>query len=187
MSDVAIRLARPSDAEALTSLALRAKASWGYDEEFMELCREELTLTPEKMNAWTIWVAECDGRLAGMIALNVGGEQAELEDFMVEPEFHGRGIGRALMSALFKECSTQRVRSVSLDADPNAEAIYRKFGFTRIGYYGDTLVITLLTAVSLPLGRDGRGLRLCYYGDTPVITLLTAVSLPPSITVAYYV
>jgi GNAT superfamily N-acetyltransferase len=134
MSDVAIRLACPSDAEALTGLALRAKASWGYDAEFMELCREELTVTPEKMNAWTIWVAECNGRLAGMIALNVRGQQAELEDFMVEPEFHGRGIGRALMGALFKECSTRRVRSVGLDADQNAEAIYRKFGFTRIGF-----------------------------------------------------
>jgi GNAT superfamily N-acetyltransferase len=68
-----------------------------------------------------------------MIALNVRGEQAELEDFMVEPEFHGRGIGRALMSALFEECSTRRVRSIGLDADPNAEAIYRKFGFARRG------------------------------------------------------
>lgn len=128
-----IRLARPEEADRLTQLAMIAKASWGYDEAFMAMCRAELTITPEKMKAWTIWVAECDGQVVGMIALAGEGPSGEVEDFMVDPAFQGRGVGAALMSALFDECRARGLRSIGLDADPNAEAIYRKLGFLTVG------------------------------------------------------
>ena len=82
MVQIRIRPAEPGDAPALTELALRAKASWGYSAEFMEACRAELTMTPQKMAAWRVWVAELEGRPAGMIALGLDGEAAELEAFL---------------------------------------------------------------------------------------------------------
>lgn len=39
-----IRLARVTEAEILSDLALRSKAHWGYDAEFIEACRDELTV-----------------------------------------------------------------------------------------------------------------------------------------------
>lgn len=133
MADILVRAARPEEAGRLTALAMTAKASWGYDEAFMAQCRAELTLTPEKMAKWTIWVAECDGEVAGMVALTGSEPEAELEDFMVEPRFQGRGVGGALMAVLLEECRRRGVRTLGLDADPNAEPIYRKLGFTTIG------------------------------------------------------
>lgn len=133
MADILVRAARPEEAGRLTALAMTAKASWGYDEAFMAQCRAELTLTPEKMAKWTIWVAECDGEVAGMVALTGSEPEAELEDFMVEPRFQGRGVGGALMAVLLEECQRRGVRTLGLDADPNAEPIYRKLGFTTIG------------------------------------------------------
>jgi GNAT superfamily N-acetyltransferase len=133
MSAVSVRIARSEDAARLTDLAMRAKASWGYDAAFMEQCRAELTLTAEKMDSWTVWVAEHDGRLAGMIALATDGARAELEDFMVEPSLQGLGVGRALMDALLAECRRLGLESVGLDADPNAEPIYQKLGFSTVG------------------------------------------------------
>ena len=112
---------------------MRAKASWGYGERFMAQCRAELTITPQKMQAWTIWVADYEGRIAGMIALETSGKMAEIEDFMVEPDLQGRGVGRTLMNALLDECRLRNLTSVGLDADPHAEDIYRKFGFSTIG------------------------------------------------------
>ena len=125
---ISVRPARVEEAEALTELALRAKASWGYDEVFMAACRTELTLTPEKIAAWRVWVAEADGAVAGMIALSLNGA-AEVEDFFVEPAFQGRGVGAALMATLLEAARSVGATALEVDADPNAEAIYAKLGF----------------------------------------------------------
>jgi hypothetical protein len=40
-----IRPARPGEAAALSALAMRSKAHWGYDQEFLEAVRPVLTFT----------------------------------------------------------------------------------------------------------------------------------------------
>ena len=125
---ITVRPARADEAGTLTELAMRAKASWGYDAAFMAACREELTLTPHKMAAWQVWVAEVDGRIAGMVALGLDGA-AEVEDFFVEPAFQGRGVGGALMGELLSAAKAAGAEVLEVDADPNAEAIYVKLGF----------------------------------------------------------
>jgi GNAT superfamily N-acetyltransferase len=132
MGDVVVRPARGDEAETLTELALRAKASWGYDAAFMEACRAELTLTPSKLSTWQVWVAEADGQVAGMIALSLA-EGAEVEDFFVEPQFQGRGVGGALMAKLLDAARAAGAEVLEVDADPNAEAIYAKLGFETFG------------------------------------------------------
>ena len=134
MSEVLIRAARLDEAELLTDLAMRSKASWGYSDEFMAACRAELTFTPQKMAAWRIWLAESSGAVVGMIALHVDGQAAELEDFFVEPAHQGRGVGAALMDVLLAACRAQGVTQVGLDADPNAEPIYERLGFQQVGW-----------------------------------------------------
>lgn len=126
-------MARPDEAAALTELAMRSKASWGYSDAFMAACRAELTFTPEKMAAWTVWVAELDGRIAGMVALRMDGADAELEDFFVEPDLQGQGIGTALMKVFTDAARARGARTAGLDADPNAEAIYQRLGFVTVG------------------------------------------------------
>jgi GNAT superfamily N-acetyltransferase len=135
MDDLLVRFARSSEADALTKLAMAAKASWGYSEAFMEACRAELTITPAKMAAWTVWVAQLDATICGLIALNIPGIEgdAELENFFVHPSYQGRGIGRALMSTVLRMCQARSVRVLRVDADPNAENIYQKFGFATVG------------------------------------------------------
>lgn len=135
MSDVVIRRARPEESGLLTRLALRSKAYWGYSPEFMAACEAELTITPKLIADWTIWVAETDGAICGMVALRgeEGDGQAELEDFFVEPEAQGRGVGSALMASLLDTCRARGVITLGLDADPNAETIYHRLGFTTVG------------------------------------------------------
>ncbi len=41
---VKLRAARPDEAEALSGLTMRSKAYWGYDEEFLAACRNDLWL-----------------------------------------------------------------------------------------------------------------------------------------------
>lgn len=129
---ITVREARADEAEALTELAMRAKASWGYDAAFMAACREELTITPAKMARWRVWVADAGDEIAGMVALSLDGG-AEVEDFFVEPAFQGRGVGAALMAELIAAARAAGATALEVDADPNAEAIYTRLGFTTIG------------------------------------------------------
>jgi len=135
MSEVVIRRARHDEAEQLSELALRAKASWGYADEFMQACRDELTMTTAKLAAWEVWVALFDGALAGAIALGKRADptRAELEYLFVEPRFQGRGIGASLFDKLIEICQARGVELLSVDADPNAEIVYRRFGFRTVG------------------------------------------------------
>lgn len=129
---IEIRRARSEDADILTELAMRAKASWGYDQAFMAACRAELTMTPERLSAWTVWVAEAEGKIAGMIALSRNGD-AEVEGFFVEPSLQGKGLGGALMTTLLEDCRAKSATTLMVDADPNAETIYARLGFATVG------------------------------------------------------
>jgi hypothetical protein len=42
-------------------MVMRSKAHWGYSEEFLARCREELALRPEELEALRAHVAEDDG------------------------------------------------------------------------------------------------------------------------------
>jgi GNAT superfamily N-acetyltransferase len=130
----AIREPRADEASALTDLAMRAKASWGYADDFLEACRAELTITPATLDAWRFWVAEKNrGGIVGMIALGDAADHAEVEDFFVAPEAQGEGVGRALMDAFQAECRARGLSRIEVDADPNAEAIYARLGFRTVG------------------------------------------------------
>jgi len=128
-----IRRPRHDETQALTDLAMRAKASWGYDHDFMEACRSELTVTPQQLDEWRFWVAEDRDGLVGMIALADADDHAELEDFFVAPEAQGQGVGRALMQAFEADARAMGFERAEVDADPNAEATYARLGFRTIG------------------------------------------------------
>ena len=64
--DYRVRRAGPGDAAALSSLAFRSKASWGYDIEFMKRCRQELTYSGDDIEAprFRFRICEIDGEPA---------------------------------------------------------------------------------------------------------------------------
>ena len=50
------------------------------------------------------------------------------------PEYIGKGFGNYLMLDFLNRIKENRdVKKILLDADPNAEKFYQKFGFTTIG------------------------------------------------------
>ncbi len=130
-----IRPARAEDAEVLSDLAFRSKAHWGYADDFMEACRDELTYTPEQVASGDFHVLDSDGRIAGFYALTkISPDTAELEAMFVEPERIGEGCGRALMQdALSRAGSLEHIQRLVIQADPHAAEFYRRAGATLIG------------------------------------------------------
>ncbi|MDF1737394.1 MAG: hypothetical protein P1U37_19060, partial [Minwuia sp.] len=60
-----LRPARDDECAELTDLILRAKASNGYDDAFMEACRAELTVTPQTLARGPFAVLEADEKVIG--------------------------------------------------------------------------------------------------------------------------
>jgi len=132
-----MRRAGPGDAEALSSLAFRSKASWGYDIEFMKRCRAELTYTAEDIEAsrFRFQVCELDGKPVGFYALEILDEtKAELEGLFVKPDFLRQGIGNLLVDHLRSEARLLGIRSITIQGDPNAEVFYNSIGAEPVGY-----------------------------------------------------
>jgi N-acetylglutamate synthase-like GNAT family acetyltransferase len=141
MTDLAeqcrLRRAGPGDADSLSSLAFRSKASWGYDIDFMKRCRAELTFSAEQIEAPRnqFVICEVDDTLAGFYGLESQSEDtAELVALFVKPALLRQGIGRLLIRHMISEARQLGIRTVTIQGDPNAEDFYAAIGATAAGY-----------------------------------------------------
>ncbi|MFD9289308.1 GNAT family N-acetyltransferase [Streptomyces sp. NPDC060030] len=128
-----VRQGRPEEAAALTALALRSKAHWGYDEAFMAACRDELTVRPGELTGGRVLVAEDDGRVLGFTTLAGEPPTGSLGMMFVEPDAIGRGTGRLLFEQTLAHARGLGFVRLTIDADPNAEPFYSAMGAERIG------------------------------------------------------
>ena len=131
-----IRPAVPDDAAALTGLAMRSKAYWGYPPGFMERCRAELTVSPADVldERFDYRLAEQDTMTLGFYALEtLPGDDVELEALFVEPAHIGSGVGRLLMQHALATVAKTGARRLRIQGDPHAAAFYEAAGATRIG------------------------------------------------------
>jgi GNAT superfamily N-acetyltransferase len=123
-----LRPARPDEAAELSALALRSKAHWGYSAEFLAACAAELAVDAARIDE--VVVATIGGRVAGFRQLTVTGDAAELDALFVDPPFMGRGVGALLLRDALDAAG---IRTVGLDADPEAESFYAKYGALTVG------------------------------------------------------
>jgi GNAT superfamily N-acetyltransferase len=103
------------------------------------------------------FVAEHDGRPAGMVVGNDYGNTAYVALMGVDPEFHRRGIGSALMDALIAWLDERGFACAELDATPMGAPLYEQHDFRD---YGETHVYA----------NDDRGdgepvSRICFASD----------------------
>ena len=85
-------------------------------------------------------VARERGRALGCGAFVLGDTgQAEMKRVFVDPAARGKGIARALMEALEREAAKLGVTLMQLETgikQPEAIALYRKFGYAERGPFG---------------------------------------------------
>jgi GNAT superfamily N-acetyltransferase len=129
-----VRAARPDEAARLSEIAHAAKRHWGYPDAWMRHWRDALTLTPARMGAWQVRVAEdADQAVAGFYAVSVDGDAAALEHLWIDPPGMGRGIGRVLLEDAMRIAAAARARALVIDSDPHAEGFYLRMGAVRTG------------------------------------------------------
>jgi GNAT superfamily N-acetyltransferase len=134
LARVHLRPARPHDAATLSALALRSKGYWGYDDEFLEACRGELTMSPADVEARRTTVAvDGAGGIVGFSTLEGQPPQGEIGMLFVEPEHIGTGVGRLLWSDISRRAAVLGFQSLRIEADPGAASFYEAMGATVVG------------------------------------------------------
>ncbi|MDC2956525.1 MULTISPECIES: GNAT family N-acetyltransferase [Streptomyces] len=130
---ISIRPAREEEATLLSDLALRSKAHWGYDPEFLASCREELTLAGPELAARRTAVAERHGGIVGFTTFEGEPPQGVLGMMFVDPDAIGQGIGRLLFTHVLETAQALGFTRFTIDADPNAEPFYEAMGGVPVG------------------------------------------------------
>jgi len=133
VSPLTLRAGRADEHTALTALARRAKAHWGYPSDALARWRDELTVTRAAIVSLPTVVAECDGAVVGFFQLRLDGAGAALEHLWVQPQQMGHGIGRTLLQRALDNTRAAGHDRLCIDADPHAEAFYRACGAVRVG------------------------------------------------------
>ncbi len=91
------RRARYDECAPLTELAFRSKAAWGYSEQFMADCRDEISINETDIRTHRFFVLESDGAVIGLCAVQkCGAAEGILADMFVEPARMRTGRGRHL-------------------------------------------------------------------------------------------
>lgn len=122
-----------SEGPALTALAMRSKAHWGYDAHFIEDCRPVLTVPHDALADRRILVAERGGRPLGFIGFGRPEEPPEVTFLFVDPPAIGRGVGRTLWDAGRALARRRGWAALMVAADPDAAPFYRRVGCAPVG------------------------------------------------------
>jgi ribosomal protein S18 acetylase RimI-like enzyme len=128
-----LRIAAAGDADALSDLSFRSKASNGYDADFMEACRDELAVTSATLADGEVWVSETNGKPVGFFDIRLEKDVLEVYSLYVDPDVKRSGIGRILWAALEERAVAMMAKAIELDADPAAVQFYTAMGCSIIG------------------------------------------------------
>ena len=127
-----IRRARSTEVDQLTDIALAAKKYWGYPEHWIDLWRDQLTITAEYIDASQVYLALIDSKIVGFYALIDNGSIWTLDHLWVQPNSMGLGVGRRLFQHAIDLARKNGATIIEIEADPNAESFYRHLGAIRV-------------------------------------------------------
>jgi GNAT superfamily N-acetyltransferase len=148
--DPAIRRALPTEAAVLSALALRSKAHWGYDADFLAACQDDLTLSADDIATSAVYVFDGADALSGFYRLVLQDDSvAELDAFFVEPAVMGQGVGKRLWRHAVATARKLGCSEMVWQSDPQAEGFYLTMGAQR---YGES-ESTVMPGRMLPLMR----------------------------------
>jgi ribosomal protein S18 acetylase RimI-like enzyme len=128
-----IRQALPGESDALSQIALGAKAHWGYSARWMEIWKPQLTFGPDYFQENESWVAVEGKKLIAFYTLQEKNGNAWIENLWVLPEYIGKGVGKQLFLHVMSRARELGYTTLQLESDPNAVGFYEKMGMHKIG------------------------------------------------------
>jgi ribosomal protein S18 acetylase RimI-like enzyme len=129
--DVRVRPARAEDEASLARIYREASLSNPGDRDALLAHPEALRLSDDLISHVRTRVAVLrDGSVIGFAGTQpTGPSVAELDDLFVDPQWHRRGVGRALVRYIIKELSGEGVSRLEVTGNDHALEFYRSAGF----------------------------------------------------------
>ena len=97
----------------------------------------EKSVASELNNRLSLWLVALDGAtVAGYIGSQTGGDEADMMNVAVHPDYRRRGIARELVMGLVAALGEKGVHSLALEvraSNAPAIALYEQLGFTQVG------------------------------------------------------
>lgn len=122
------------NAVRLTQIAHSAKSFWGYPSRWIELWRDQLTISGAYIDRHQVYAAtDEDGVILGFYALSGDGERLSLDHLWVQPSSFGAGVGRALFTHAVDRAQQLGASKLEIESDPHAEGFYQRMGAETIG------------------------------------------------------
>jgi GNAT superfamily N-acetyltransferase len=129
---IELRRAQATEADPLTAIALAAKKVWGYPDRWIDLWRDQLTITTEYIQTSQVYVAGSAQSIVGFYALVDHGSIWTLDHLWVQPDSIGHGVGRRLLQHAIDLTREHCAQAIEIEADPNAESFYQHLGARRV-------------------------------------------------------
>ncbi len=128
-----IQRARPEDAPFLRKIAHQA-----YRPYIRRIGRKPAPMLadfPSLIAAGEVWTLAEIADIVGYIVLRTAGDMLHVENVAVDPEFHGRGYGRALLD--YAEAEARRRKLDGMDLYTNAKmreniSLYARLGWREV-------------------------------------------------------
>ena len=138
MGTLTVRLATVDDVDAMMAQrrAIAGEGRWIGAELPLDEERDLGTFT-QGIEARSLFVAEVDGELVGLIGLHPTGYGVVDLGMQVADGYRGQGVGSALLEAGIAWAREQGAHKMSLQHWPHneaARALYDKYGFVQEGY-----------------------------------------------------
>ena len=128
-----IKLAEIGQADILTDLTRRSKAHWGYDEAQILKWYDELRVHEDDIRAERVWVGMSGNQVVGYYSfLILSASVVKLDNLFIAPQQIGKGLGKILLTHFLDRGKDMGFQRATLDAEPHAEAFYKRFGFETI-------------------------------------------------------
>ena len=132
--NVIVRPAAIEEAAALSALANRSKASWGYNPA--QIAAAPIRIEPAAIAEGWVWVAQ-DRRRKVMgvasLARTAAPDMLDLDTLFIEPEAQRAGAGEALLAHVASMARFFGATRLRIESDPNATGFYERFGARRVG------------------------------------------------------
>ena len=145
-----IRPANNDEANILTKISFESKGYWNYPEEYFEIWKNELTISPDYIEKNNVFIFQLEGSVVGYYSIVVLKADIEisginigkgywLEHMFIEPLRINSGIGSKMFHHLNDWCLKAGVNEIGILADPNSKGFYEKMGCIYVREYPSTI------------------------------------------------
>lgn len=152
MESVRIERATEKDHIKLTEITVDGKAFWGFSKEQLAIWKDDLTVSRDYISANETYNLFLDSSIIGYYSfLKMSDDQIILDNLFLFQKYIGQGFGTLLMNDFLERVKKSGFSTIILEAEPNAEDFYKKFGFSTYGLVESKIKGRLLPKMKLNL------------------------------------